>query len=94
MGVEARDPRRSTTRFEDYSIGHLRALIGGMYWRIYSSAKAEKERPSKRAVRLNEAFMIATAVLAERTGDVLEGMRLRETWGGFKERFRVSVLGK
>jgi hypothetical protein len=78
-----RKPRR---RFQEETTASLEITVDKLAGLVVDSAWGERLRGITPNRGLNEAFMIALAILAERKGDWREGSRLRDTLRGFTNR--------
>jgi hypothetical protein len=78
--------QRPKKRFEDETIAALEVIVDNLAGLAVDSAWGERLGNRAPNRRLNGAFMVALAILAERKGDWREGARLRDTLRGFENR--------
>jgi hypothetical protein len=80
---------KPNTRFQRETALGLRSRIKDMEGAMIDNAWGERQGTASPDFKLNRAFMVAKAVLAERQGDITEARRLRETLKGVE----VEMLG-
>jgi hypothetical protein len=78
--------RKPRKRFQDETTTALEVIVDNLAGLAVDSAWGERLGNRTPNRRLNGAYMVAQAVLAERKGDWQEGGRLRETLRGFEDR--------